>query len=255
MSFKLEIEDAFLLKRMVRLYLTNFTVLYPNENKTPKMHYLVHLYSQILLFGPIRQQSCFRFEGAHAYFKQLIFKLKNYINIPYTLASRCQAQMASQLVSIPGTASRKFLYGGAVVRSGKKMHLRDHDMCDVLTELLMEIGRDSLIMLAPFLCIHGTVYRKHSVILLQNDEDDFPKFGQVTQIVIYPNTKILLYAELETLSFEENLNAYKVQMTRPTVNSAVSLSNVIFPHPLSQYKYQSEYYVILFNSRRTEFRV
>lgn len=164
MSFELEIEDAFLLKRMVRVYLTNFTVLYPNRNKTAKMHYLVHLCSQILLFGPIRQQSCFRFEGAHAYFKQLISKLKNYINVSYTLASRRQAQMASQLASIPGTSSRKFLYAGDVVKNAEKMHLKDHDMCHILTELL-QVRNDALVMFAPLLYIYA-VYRKNSVILL-----------------------------------------------------------------------------------------
>lgn len=251
MSFELEIEDAFLLKRMVRVYLTNFFEMYPNQNITPKQHYLVHFYRQILLFGPIRQHSCFRFEGAHAYFKQLIVKLKNYINVPYTLAFRRQALMASLLATIPGK-SQKFLCLGDVVRRGKKIHLKDHDECDLLKELL-QVGDDVLVMLSPSLSIYGTVYRKDSVILLQNEEDNFPNFGQITQIVVYEDQKILLYKELKTLFFDETLNAYKVQLTRPTINGALSVSNLIFPHSLSLYKYKSEFFVTLFNSRRIEF--
>ena len=43
------------------------------ENVTPKQHYLIHVPSQILKFGPLTRAWAMRFEAKHQQFKKFLF--------------------------------------------------------------------------------------------------------------------------------------------------------------------------------------
>ncbi|KAK0138672.1 hypothetical protein N1851_024793 [Merluccius polli] len=49
--------------------------LFPDNNITPKQHYLIHVPSQIKLQGPMVRHMCMRFESKHCFFKQWASKL------------------------------------------------------------------------------------------------------------------------------------------------------------------------------------
>ena len=70
------------LKSAVKEYLTNFKRTY-NVNIIPKQHYLVHLPSQMLAFGPLIRCWCMRFEGKHAHFKDLAKNMWNFKNLSF----------------------------------------------------------------------------------------------------------------------------------------------------------------------------
>lgn len=53
---------------------------------TPKMHHLVHYSDYIKKMGPLLSVWCIRYEAKHAYFKQLMRSIRNFINIPLTLS-------------------------------------------------------------------------------------------------------------------------------------------------------------------------
>lgn len=62
LAYKICSKSIDLLSRMIELYITRFDNLYPNTI-VPKFHFLVHVPRCIRLFGPARQQWCFRFES------------------------------------------------------------------------------------------------------------------------------------------------------------------------------------------------
>lgn len=68
------------LKEAVRVYLTLFKELFPNQPFTPKQHYLVNFLKVILLLGPLINLWAMQFEAKHQYFKQLK-KIMNFKNL------------------------------------------------------------------------------------------------------------------------------------------------------------------------------
>ena len=53
---------------LIAEYLHNFKILYPRASFIPKMHYMLHLPSQMREFGPLRHHWCMRFEGKNGFF-------------------------------------------------------------------------------------------------------------------------------------------------------------------------------------------
>lgn len=66
---------------------------------TPKCHFLAHYPYLITLYGPPRRFWTMRFESVHQYFKDLARRIRNFRNIPLTLATRYQTLLASHLSS------------------------------------------------------------------------------------------------------------------------------------------------------------
>ena len=67
-------------KSIIGEYLSCFIEECPNVHWRPKHHWMLHLPGQMLNFGPLRMQTCFRYEGKHNFFKQK--KFYNFKNIP-----------------------------------------------------------------------------------------------------------------------------------------------------------------------------
>ena len=78
-----------LLKSKIGAHLKNLKEHFPNVSIILKQHYLVHIPSMIKQLGPLIRHSCFGFESAHNYFKNLARK-QNFKNLPKSLAERCQ---------------------------------------------------------------------------------------------------------------------------------------------------------------------
>ena len=59
-----------------------------------KQHYMIHLPRMIKQLVPLIRHSCFSFESAHNYFKELARK-QNFKNLAKSLAERCQLKECS----------------------------------------------------------------------------------------------------------------------------------------------------------------
>ena len=78
-----------LLKLKIGAHLANFKEQFPEVNIIPKQHYMIHIPTMIKELGPLICHSCFAFESAHNYFKELACK-QNFKNLPKSLGERCQ---------------------------------------------------------------------------------------------------------------------------------------------------------------------
>lgn len=138
-SFELTTDDVTHLGWLIETYLEAFTSLY-GASVTPKMHYLVHLPKQILMwvftssilhvhvqchihvlffyrFGPLRQHWCMRFESKNAQIKR--FVSSSFKNVPLTVAIHHQQWICHQLATHPSQTVSNFFYSGDEVISGR----------------------------------------------------------------------------------------------------------------------------------------
>ena len=69
--------------------------LFPNYTLKPKDHYLLHYADMMLSFGPLQRMWCMRFEAKHNYFKRLVHSVKNFKNLPSSLAVRHELMQAA----------------------------------------------------------------------------------------------------------------------------------------------------------------
>lgn len=86
------------LKRLIEQHLKHMKSLFPDNNITPKQHYLIHAPSQIKLLGPMVRHMCMRFESKHCFFKQWASKL-NFRNVCKSLKRHNQMYKCCQNIS------------------------------------------------------------------------------------------------------------------------------------------------------------
>lgn len=253
LAYEIDQNSIDLLSLMIESFICRFNNLYPNL-LIPKFHFLVHIPRYIKLFGPPRQQWCFRFEATHAYFKGLISVVRNFKYIAATLAYRHQARLCSKLSSCPGMPAKKFLYQGDYVAPGNIILLNNLPYARLFHEFVDENEWFTCQMMrSPKIIIFGTLYQLESIILLECNADDMPLFGEINDIYILDDKKLLVVSLLETQNYEETLNAYYVKNSLNLQKSVINTKNLIFPHPLSSFNLMGKKYVPLINHQRTEF--
>ena len=99
-STRISLETIVYLKNAIKNHLLLFKNAFPDAPIIPKQYFLVHIPSQILKFGPLIRSWCMRFEGKHAYFKDLAKKIKNFKNIPYSLAQKNKKVVCAEHMSM-----------------------------------------------------------------------------------------------------------------------------------------------------------
>jgi hypothetical protein len=80
---------------LITEHLQEIKEVYPTINIIPKMHYMVHMPRIATEFGPLVRLWTMRYEAMHKYFKSLVSSVKNFVNLPYTLACRHQQLKAT----------------------------------------------------------------------------------------------------------------------------------------------------------------
>jgi len=120
---KSTIEIAGYLQELICQHHTQFKQLYPDRPIMPKFHHMIHLPQWIIQYvylywqtlthkksvcrhGPMIQSWCMRYEAKHHYFKRWATIMRNYKNIPKTLALHYQRYICYQLA---GNSNNAFL--------------------------------------------------------------------------------------------------------------------------------------------------
>jgi len=253
LAYEITTESIDLLSRIIETFLSRFVLLYP-DNIVPKHHFLIHVPRYIRLFGPGRQQWCFRFESAHAYFKSLVPIVRNFKNMPYTMSYRHQARLCSEFISYPGQLSKRFLYEGDKITAGSTILLRNLPYAKLFDSYVEEFEKNSYqIMQSPRIIIHGTTYQNQSILLLECEENSMPVFGELNDICVLGNNTLFVITSFETICYESKLNAYQIVKPSNNRQSIVNINNLIFPHPLSDFKIRNTRFIPLINHERCEF--
>ena len=183
------VDTAGELQVLVEGYLHEFKELFPNKPLKPKHHFLLHLPTQILRFGPLRNQWLFRFESKNNSFKN--FKIHNFINLPFSLAKYHQLTYCYSVMASDGARSENYLYSGDVVKEGFSMMFSE-----VYPNLVHEFGTkisrkdDFTVYETTEIIMHGLKYRPDACLLVKWDKT-LPFFAKIEKLFVYDYIKNL----------------------------------------------------------------
>ena len=219
-------ENVAYLKRLIKDFLSEFKEAF-NTTIIPKLHYLIHCPRLILTLGPLVNYWCMRFESKHQYFKKKSRK-SNFKNICMSLTNGHQARMSSFLTS---AEEGDFVYK---MSNGKVEHLSEGHFESAQREIVdfLELDAASVtsVYRTSWISIHGTKYIPGECILLVRSDNEMPMFGTL-RIIWVLNLELVLFrvSMLETVDFNEHLNAYRVEES----SQASGLDLVLYNHLLS----------------------
>ena len=129
-AFAITEENSVELAWLIEAHHEAFVKLYGKERVTPKMHFMVHLATQLkrytnctcyndnhsnnlCRFGPHRNTSCMRFEAKNSQMKGYLHG--NYKNVPFSVATRHQEWLCAQLLSSTSFFTVGDQYSGKII--------------------------------------------------------------------------------------------------------------------------------------------
>lgn len=146
------------------------------------MHYLVHLPTMMIKFGPMIRSWCMRFEARHKYFKDLAKVIKNFKNLPYSLSLRHQCKQYAQNLGFGGSTQ---VVPNDDVQLGTAEQVADQaKIKDIQDSLLrfynIDYSQSRGIYTLKSLTVHGTLYKPGvNTYLLCNVSNNLPEFGRI----------------------------------------------------------------------------
>ena len=238
-------ETAAMLEVLIAQYLRNFKVLYPKQSFIPKMHFMVHFPRQMLRYGPIRHHWCMRFEGKNGFFTQ--YRYKNFKNLPLSLAKRHQLHMCYVQSGADGERSVNYLYEGDTIQEGETIDLSERypqlmDKAEFLGIVTSSVYSSSSAN------IHGHLYKKGCILVLEYDHDD-PVFGVLKEIVVADHTKYFV-VEKATSKYEHHILCYVLNKTAEL--DIFPQAKLTFKWPLCAYQYNGRCVVMNVRSHTCE---
>ena len=230
-------ETASRLAQLILDHHRNFLILFPDASVIPKMHYLIHLPSQMLMYGPLRHHWCMRYEAKHGFFKTK--KWKNFKNLPYSVATKHQKYISYKMSGPGSQASLNFLYSGDIVKKTVELPY-ETDYPSIAPEI-SQLANNSKVYKSNDVCIQGHRYRPGCAVVLKY-VNDLPKFGLVKEIVVIQDSKFFIVRVMDIEQFNFKVLAY---VLNPTDRLAlVCHSDLYSKWPLNLHKVNGKFSVV-----------
>jgi len=213
------------LEHLIFAHNSVFTTLYPDASYIPKLHFLVHVPSQIRRFGPARNLWAMRMEAKNGKFKRK--KWSNFINIPLSLAvyhqqSMCYDQSASFYLRSPDEVCE-----GDLVASSQYEH-----MSTLQSANIVPVGEDLLITVTRRITVHGIDYHSGDILYCRRDSEvTGPQFVRIVHCIVTNTGKWLIAEPLEVSMFSPHLNCYTVSSVAHRHPCALVINDLWCPRP------------------------
>ena len=172
------------LKQIIKEHLILFKETY-GAIILPKQHYLVHLPSQLLMFGPLIRTWCMRFEAKHAYFKDIARRLKNFKNLPLSLAKRHQHMEYADMLPIDDDDPCSLFKNKFQLRKAEALYGGKEKDAKCLIERFYETDLEGVCMFeSKSVIVYDTQYisGKNNYLLLGLNDQGLPEFGIIIKI-------------------------------------------------------------------------
>ena len=185
-STRISLETILYLRSATKNHLLLFKTAFPNAPIIPKQHFLMHIPSQILKFHPLVRSWCMRFEGKHAYFKELAKKIKNFKNIPYSLGQKNQKVVCAEHMNVDGKGEVSPLFGHEIaLGKNKSLSGRDLDAAKAsIARFFPIIDGPAEIRLCNSITINGTRYCPgiNNLVQIGYTAHGLPEFASLVKI-------------------------------------------------------------------------
>lgn len=186
-------------KQTISKFGEKFMELFP-KCKTVKLHQLIHLPTQIVLFGPLRQMWCFRFESMNQEITSPFSTLRNTINIAYSLGTYHINRRNAQIMESKGN----YLYQGDKIPKNIMHPFSTLPEKSLLSQIFSTLDDSSFVCSVDYLIHNGCTYKNGVVIMAEND-----KFVMIEKIFLIDDQYVFAYKSLAT-KYIEDLRAYEV---------------------------------------------
>ncbi|KAK3917647.1 33 kDa chaperonin [Frankliniella fusca] len=245
LSHEIEVQDIDCLKKMIREYLEHFNILYPNKF-VPKHHFLIHLPTQIYLFGPLTEQWAMRFEAFHSQMKRLTKVLHNAKNLVFSLMTRLLSKRSLELRQL----GANFLSKDILVPNISSETTLDNLM---FQECILQVTRglqaSSKLLVLKTLKFHGAKYEPGALLHILDKKNTLPTFGVVCEIYGLEGRYYVIYHEVITLRATKVLNAYQFMFSSSSCYSALIVPDSFLPRVLHVKRNSIDYAVIRGNPK------
>lgn len=224
------------------------------QNITPKQHYLVHLPTQILKFGPTVRAWAMRFEAKHQTFKKIPKVTKNFKNLPKTLSERHQSGVRADSMPLADddASDHPLFRGDFTVGRGTTSSrvLEDRDREDVaryIERFYPTFGElsEAIIFQVGSVTIHGTCYKAHlNTILLAEMGHSLPVFASLMNIWVCETYVFFGLKLYETVEFASSLHAYEIKEEEmPSGLFIIEIKDLVIPSVVHIYKHDGCMYI------------
>jgi hypothetical protein len=169
-----------------------------------KQHHLLHYVQNIILKGPIALYSCMRFEGKHLPIKRQIVIAQNFINVPFSVASR---QSLLQSFNIKHNCFTKPL---TMIIASKMTEIEKLLNKNLILE---RFGLRPFVQKISTCIVKGTNFQPNYVFSIHDDENDsmHPSFVIVKEIIEINNEIYFCCNRIEILEHSYLYNAFKIE--------------------------------------------
>lgn len=211
---KISLESVAYLRNAVVEHLQLFKRLFEDVNIIPKQHYLVHLPSLIFKFGPLIRSWCMQFEGKHSYFKKVAAVLKNFKNLPFSLATRHQSMECAAHIQLDEFDVAPLFKEDLVL--GRSRLLIGEDEQNVRNAIFnffqINLPNTEGIFECESVVIHGTLYKKgEKAFVLLKFENSLPIFGCIKKIWFIQENVYFALKIMSTKGYCGKLNSFEIE--------------------------------------------
>ena len=150
----------------------------------------------------------------------------NFKNIRLSVAEKLQRWMCYQLQSSAFLSSKTEIGGRS-----RQVHVSE-EPTDILQHVA-SLCKDDTICHPGWVKYYNFTFKKFCAVLVSYDE--FPVFGKVVDIMVLPDSQVILYLRLySTLHFDDHYHGYVIEPT--PVTQCLPLQSMHYPFVLHQYK-------------------
>ena len=187
---------------MIEKHLKKFRELFPENNITPKQHYMLHFPSQIEALGPLTRHMCMRFESKHRFFKKWSSKL-NYKNV-------CKFLVNHNLVveSVPSHTNEIFSHEKEL---GPVSEVSNLEYVNSKIRDFLNIDHFQHIISAKWITLNGNKYISNKTLIITDSKDGLPIFALINNIFVVNSSLFCCeYQIYDPLDFNRDLLSYEI---------------------------------------------
>ncbi|KAK1159914.1 hypothetical protein AOXY_G21364 [Acipenser oxyrinchus oxyrinchus] len=240
----ISLQTVEVLRALITSHLKLFKELFPEKNIIPKQHYMVHIPSAILKYGPLSNVWCMRFEGKHQFIKQLMSGSHNFKNVEKSISHHnAMYECSLNVCDIHPLFNNDFQVGPVC---------KVNNLEYVKNMIFEEFGTDKELIHSAY-CTSWIINKGQKFItdkceVLFGEINNMPEFGRLSAIWVVSigtnneNCNEQIYFRLqmyETVGYHEDSKVYEV--VEPVIAGGlqvVYIENLVINMALHVYKGQ-----------------
>lgn len=233
----LSVDELRLLEVLISEYLEMHKTLFVENRLKNKHHHMTHYPRLIREFGPIVRYWCMRFESKHQRAKRLMHICGNFKNVPLTVATRHQYDVAYTLLSgVP-------CHMETTVGRGSVVCLCDLPNGEAINVCMGNVGMFFELYQSSSAEVAGIHFKPGCLLLIRNEP--MPVFARLECILSREQSNYVWFvcSQMETVQFSCHHHAWKVNAPQHQSVCAVDPRSLVYSLPLSLHYLNDGIYV------------